>query len=69
MTIKEQFKDYMTDAENYFVREVREYNITDPLEILNWYRNLYYTENNNTEHGIMARAINDLFMKYKDTFQ
>ena len=69
MTIEELFKDYMVDAENYFVREVREYNITDPLEILNWYRNLYYTENNNTERGIMARAINDLFMKYKDAFQ
>ena len=69
MTIEEQFKDYIADAENYFVREVREYNITDPLEILNWYRNLYYTENNNTERGIMARAINDLFMKYKDALQ
>lgn len=69
MTIEEQFKDYIADAENYFVREVREYNITDPLEILNWYRNLYYKENNNTERGVMARAINDVFMKYKDVFR
>lgn len=40
-----------------------------PIEILNWYRNLYYTEPSNTERGIMANAINDLFMKYKDEFR
>lgn len=51
--------------ENSFVREVKEKNITDPLEILNWYRNLYHTEDNHTEHGIVAWAINDLFVKYK----
>lgn len=59
----------MKDLEQYFAEEVKVSNMTDPLEILNWYRNLYYTENNNTEHGIMARAINDLFMKYKDAFK
>ena len=59
----------MKELEKYFVEEVKEFNMIDPIEILNWYRNLYYTENNNTEHGIMARAINDLFMKYKDVFQ
>ena len=31
------------------------------MEILNWYRNLYYTENTNTERGIVAWAINELF--------
>ena len=51
--------------ENSFVREVKEKNITDTLEILNWYRNLYHAEDNHTEHGIMAWAINDLFVKYK----
>lgn len=51
--------------ENDFVEEVIEDNMTDPLEILNWYRNLYYTEPSNTERGIMANAINDLFMKYR----
>ena len=56
----------MRTLEEYFVDEVKAANMTDPLEILNWYRNLYYTKGNNTEHGIMARAINDLFMKYKD---
>lgn len=59
----------MKTLEQYFAEEVKASNMTDPLEILNWYRNLYYKENDNTEHGIMARAINDLFMKYKDTFQ
>lgn len=48
-----------------FVREVKKHMMTNPLDILNWYRNLYYTEGNNTEHGIMAEAINDLFMKHK----
>ena len=52
--------------ENTFVREVKEHNMTDPFEILNWYRNLYHTEDNHTEHGIMAYAINDAFMAYKN---
>lgn len=55
--------------DNYFVEQVKEFNMTDPLEILNWYRNLNYKESSDTERGIMARAINDLFMKYKDAFQ
>ena len=54
--------------ENDFVEEVIEDNITDPLEILNWYRNLYYTEGSNTERSNMANAINDLFMKYRKEF-
>lgn len=53
-------------AENIFVREVKNHNMTDPLEILNWYRNLYHCEDNHTEQGIMAYAINDLFVTYKD---
>lgn len=51
--------------EQYFADQVKKYNITDPLEILNWYRNLYYKEESNTERRLMAEAINDLFMKYK----
>ena len=31
------------------------------IEILNYYRNLYYTEPQVTEHGIVANAINDMF--------
>ena len=49
-----------------FTEEVIENNMEDPLEILNWYRNLYYREPANTERGIMANAINDLFMKYRN---
>lgn len=57
------------ELEEYFAEQVEKYNMTDPLEILNWYRNLYYKEDAGTEHRIMAWAINDLFMKYKDVFQ
>lgn len=56
------------NLENYFVQAVEEYNMIKPLEILNWYRNLYYKEEVQTEHIIMAEAINDLFMEYKDVF-
>ena len=56
------------DLENYFVKAVEECNMTKPLEILNWYRNLYYKEEAHTEHRIMAEAINHLFMEYKDVF-
>lgn len=35
------------------------------MNILNWYRNLYYKEPSNSEQGIMANAINDLFMRAK----
>lgn len=59
----------MISVDNLFVKEVKKYNMTDPLEILNWYRNLYHCEDNHTEQGIMAYAINDLFMKYKDKLQ
>lgn len=56
------------DLKNCFVKAVEECNMTTPLEILNWYRNLYYKEEVHTEHRIMAEAINDLFMEYKDVF-
>ena len=52
--------------ENIFVEEVKKHNMTDPFEILNWYRNLYHCEDNHTEQGIMAYAINDVFMAYKN---
>lgn len=54
----------MTESE-LFVREVQDNKMT-PINILNWYRNFYRTENNNTEQGIMVRAINDIFMRLKD---
>ena len=52
-------------VDNTFAKEVIEFHMEDPIEILNWYRNLYYREPSHTEHGIMADAINDLFMEYK----
>lgn len=53
---------------NNFVEEVEKHHMTNPLEILNWYRNLYYQEEFPSERRIMAEAINNLFMKYKDVF-
>lgn len=52
--------------ENTFVKEVKKHNMTDPLDILNWYRNLYHCEDNHIEQGIVANAINDLFVTCKD---
>lgn len=54
--------------EQVFIREIKEKNITDPMDILNWYRNLYHTEDNHTERGIVAAAINDLFVEYNKKF-
>ena len=54
----------MDELGRYFVSNVKKRD--SYLEILNWYRNLYYTENDNTERGIVARAINDLFMSLNE---
>ena len=48
-----------------FVREVQDNNMT-PIEILNYYRNFYRSESNNTEQGIVVNAINDIFMRLTD---
>ena len=53
----------MDEMEHYFISNVKRSDTH--VEVLNWYRNLYYTENTNTERGIMARAINDLFVNLK----
>lgn len=50
-----------------FVEEVRNHSMT-PIEILNWYRNFYYKEDDNTEQYIMAKAINDIFMCFKGLY-
>ena len=34
-------------------------------DILRWYGNLYRNEKIDTEHGLMARIINDIFMELK----
>lgn len=54
-------KDFL---EEYFVEGAKE--CSSPEDILNWYRNLYYKEGQNTERRIIAEAINDYFMKVKD---
>lgn len=56
-------KELAENAENNFAKEVYLHDM-NTLEILNWYRNLYYKENRTTERGIIAEAINDLFMHY-----
>lgn len=48
-----------------FVKEVQDNRMT-PINILNWYRNFYRLESNNTEQGIMVNAINDIFMRLTD---
>lgn len=45
-------------SDNSFVESAKK--MTDPVEILNWYRNLYYKEPDATETGIVARALNDI---------
>lgn len=54
----------MDNREKYFVENCK--NIKGHMNILNWYRNLYYQDEPDTEHGIMARAINETFMKLKE---
>lgn len=54
---------YIETDSKTFVDGVKE--TDDYFTILNWYRNLNYKEEPNTERGIMARAINDLFMALK----
>ena len=54
----------MDENEQHFISSI---NKNDSyIDILNWYRNLYYREGLNTERGIMADAINDLLMSLKD---
>lgn len=58
----------INNLENNFVTGVHEIinnGATLNVDILNWYRNLYYKEGNNTERGIMANAINNLFMEMR----
>lgn len=63
--IRKTINEYMAvNGENYFVREAFKNDMKDPLEILNWYRNLYYKEDADTERGFMARVINTLFTEY-----
>ena len=56
----------ISNLENNFVTGVHEIinnGATLNTDILNWYRNLFYKEGDNTERGIMAHAINNLFLE------
>lgn len=50
-------KDFL---EEQFVEGAKE--CSSPENILNWYRNLYYKEEQNTERRIVAEAINEFFV-------
>lgn len=52
--------------DNVFVKECKNILQEDFIKILNLYANLYYKEDLNTEQGIVAMAINDLFRKAKE---
>lgn len=51
-------KDFL---EEHFVKGANE--CSSPEDILNWYRNLYYKEEQDTERRIMAEALNEFFVK------
>lgn len=56
------------ELEEHFITGVKEAvskEVTFNTDILNWYRNLYYKEGGNTERGIMAHVINNIFMELK----
>ena len=53
--------------EEYFLNGINKLkNPNNSFDILNWYRNLYYKEDQKTEHGVMACAINEVFNKLKE---
>lgn len=54
-------KSKIIKDDDWFLNEIKEED--GCFEILNWYRNLYHTEPDTTERGVVARAINELFIK------
>lgn len=53
---KPMSKDFL---EEYFVKGAKK--CGSPEDILNWYRNLYYKEEEGTERRIVAEALNEFF--------
>lgn len=43
-----------------FMQGVKQAPEANPIEVLNWYRNLYYKEASHTERGCLANAINEV---------
>lgn len=62
---KEESKNiYKDELEEHFttgVKEIVDNGAVLNTDVLNWYRNLYYKEGANTERGIMAHVINNIF--------
>lgn len=54
---KSMSKDFL---EEHFVKGAKE--CSSPEDILNWYRNLYYKEEQNTERRIVAEALHEFFV-------
>ena len=42
------------------MNNLKEYESMTAIEKLNYFRNCYYTDGNNTENGIIANAINEI---------
>lgn len=62
--MNKMFKD---KDEEWFINGCKKLkNENNNIDILNWYRNLYYKEDKDTERGKMAWAINNVFMKLKE---
>ena len=59
-------KLYLSDEEWFLDGITQLKNPDNCFDILNWYRNLYYKEDKNTEHGKMAWTINEVLMKLKE---
>lgn len=61
-------KKFSYDPYNFekcFIDGINELKNPSCINILNWYRNLYYKFDKNTERGRVAQAINELFMLLK----
>lgn len=52
---------------DHFIRGCK--NVTDPVIILNWYRNLYSHESEETEQGIVSDALNKILPVYVSQLQ
>lgn len=63
-----QLHDELPKSGSYFAEQVLKHNVEDPVELLNWYRNVCYQESGDTERETMARTINELFGENKQVF-
>ena len=65
--IYKEINQHQIDLEHWFLNGINKLkNPNNSFDILNWYRNLYYKEDKDTERGKMAWAINKVFMELKE---